>query len=85
MGSLRATEIFNNAGLMLVAIESVDLQQSKTDTGCQVYGNIEPIAVIVCNADGIYALDMQASLTAIDQLLEDIPELCTMIAPFNKA
>ena len=85
MGSLCATEIFNDAGLMLVAIESVDLQQSKTDTGCRVYGNIEPIAVIVCKADGVYALDMQASLTAIEQLLEDVPGLGAMIAPFNKA
>lgn len=85
MATLRATEIFNNARHRLIAIESVDFQYSKTYTSCRLYGNIEPIAVIVCGQDGNYVLDMEAKLTILDQLIQDIPELDAMIAPFKKA
>jgi len=85
MGKLRATEIFNNARHRLIAIESVDFRYSQTSTNCRLYGNTEPIAVIVCGPDGIYALDMEAKLTMLDQLRRDIPELDAIIAPFTKA
>lgn len=83
MGTLRAKEIFNHAGLRLVVIESAELRCSKEDLGCQVYGRLDPIAVIICARDHVYALDMKAQPIAIDQLLEDIPELQDIIAPFN--
>jgi hypothetical protein len=85
MGTLRASEIFNDSGLMLIAIESVDFRHSKTNTVCRIYGKIEPIAVIVCGPDAIYALDMEAKPAALDQLRQDIPELDAIIEPFNKA
>ena len=84
MGTLRASEIFNDSGLMLIAIESVDFRHSKTNTVCRMYGKIEPIAVIVCGPDAIYALDMEAKPAALDQLRQDIPELDAIIEPFDK-
>jgi len=83
MGPLRTHEIFNDSRIMLIAVESVDFQRSKTNTSCWLYGNIEPIAIIVCVADEIYALDMDAKLINIDQLRQGIPELDAIIAPFK--
>jgi uncharacterized spore protein YtfJ len=85
MGTLRAREIYHDAGFMLIAVESVDFQHSKTNIGWQLYGNIEPIAVIVCGPDGTYALDMEAKPAAFDQLKQEIPEIDSIIASFNKA
>lgn len=84
MNPLRTREIFNDSRRMLIAVESVDLQHSKTNTNCQLYGRIEPIAIVVCDIDKIYALDMNAKLIALDQLREDIPELDAIITPFKK-
>lgn len=83
MEKLRACEIFRDSRFQLIAVESIDFQLYKTDTLCQLSGNIEPIAVIVCSSGGTYALDMQAKPTAFDQLRKDIPELDAMIKPFD--
>lgn len=83
MTILRATEIFNDSRLMLIAIESVNCNHSTTSTSYRLYGKIEPIAVIVCGPDGIYALNMEAKFTILDQLRQDIPELDAIIASFN--
>jgi hypothetical protein len=85
MGTLRSREIFKDSRLLLIAIESVDLRHSKTNTACQLYGNIEPIAVIVCGPDATYALDIEGKPAALDQLRQNIPELDAIIARFNKA
>jgi len=68
---------------MLIAIESVDYRHSKSSPGYRLYGNLEPIAVIVCSPDGIYALDMEAEITVIDHYRQDIPELDAMITSFR--
>lgn len=83
MVTLRASEIFSDSRLTLIAVESVDFQHTKTNTGYRVYGNIEPIVLIVCGPDGTYALDMEAKLVTFDQLKQNIPELETLIAPLN--
>lgn len=80
MERLRAREIFSNAMLTLVAVESVDLRHDKTDNGCRLYGRVEPIAVIVCRLDGTYALDLAARRTDLEHLSRNVPELDTLIA-----
>jgi len=84
MGTLRTREIFNDSRLMLIAVESVDFQRSKTNTSCQLYGKIEPGAIIVCSPDEIYALDMDSKLIAIDQLRQDIPGLDAIILKWDR-
>lgn len=83
MGTLRASVILNDSSLMLIAVESVDLQPSKMGSGCFLHGNIKPIAVVVCGVDGIYAIDMEAKIIRFDQLRQDTPELDAMTAPFK--
>jgi len=78
MSTLRISEIFRDSTFTLIAVESVNVWHSKTNTDCRLYGNIEPIAVIVSGLDGVYALDMDAKLIAFDQLRQNIPELDTI-------
>jgi hypothetical protein len=80
MARLRATEIFNDAGMALIAVESVEIKPSKTGAGCRFYAGIEPVAVIVCRPGKVYALDMNAEKTALDRFMRDIPGLSAMIA-----
>jgi hypothetical protein len=79
MGPLRASVIFSEPGRRLIAIEAVDFRSDITDSGCRVYGKLEPVALIVCTQDRRYALDMQARPTALDQLRQDLPELDAMM------
>jgi hypothetical protein len=85
VNTLRAREIYNDAGLRLIVIESVEVRVGNTNTICRMFGKTEPIAVIVCAQDATYALDMQAKTAALDQLRRDIPVLDTMIAPYTLA
>ena len=85
MGTLRASEIFNDSKLLLIIVESVDCQHNKSNSGCYLYGNIEPIALIVCSQDEAYALDMQSNPASIDRLKQDIPELSEIMTSFNDA
>ena len=82
MDTLRVSEIFSDATRMLIAIESVNFQHGRSDAGCQLYGSVKPIAIIVCNPDGAYALDMEAETADLDQLRRDLPELDTIFARF---
>lgn len=83
--NLRATEIFNDSRRMLIVIESVRYSHGKTDLTYRSYGMIEPVAVIVCTLESVYALDMKSNMIAIDQLKQDVPELDAIIARFNHA
>lgn len=79
MGKLRASEIFRNPRLLLIAIESISFQYNKTVKLSHLSGKIEPIAVIVCSPDRTYALDMEAKPAPFEKLREDVPELDDMI------
>ena len=71
--------------LTLIAIESVDYRQLITNSSCQLFGSIKPIAIIVCTPDETYALDMEARPANLDQLRQVLPELDAIIAPVSEA
>ncbi len=81
MRTLRTSEIFNDSRFTLIAVESVEYRHSKTNTVCELHGNIEPIAVVVHGPDGTYALDMESKPADFDQLRQDIPGLDAIVAP----
>ena len=83
MDSLRASEVFKVSAFKLIAVESVDLRQSRTKTGCRLHGKIEPVAVIVCSTDGTYALDMEAQAVDVDRLKQATPGLDSIMRPFD--
>jgi len=79
MSTFRVNEIAINTELKIIAIESVGLQHYKINNSTQLYGKIEPIAIIVASTDGIYALNMAAESVDLDKLKHDIPELDAML------
>lgn len=85
MNNLRATEICRDSRHLLIAIESVNKSHGKTGTGYRIYGHIEPAAIIVCSADGSYALDMESRRVHLKQLIRDIPGLDSLIGSFKNA
>lgn len=85
MTTLRASEIFNDSRLRLIAIESVDFRSSKTTTLCQMFGKIEPIALVVCGRDAAYALDMEARPATLEHLRRDVPGLDAMLRGYMES
>jgi hypothetical protein len=77
--SLRARQVFSNARIALIAIESVDFQYDKTDFVYQLFGNKKPIAIVVCSPDKTDALDMEGRPLSVEQLRQNIPELAALI------
>jgi len=84
LGTFRAREIFSDSRILLIAVEFAELRHNKTNINCLLYGKLEPIALIVCALDKIYALDMESNPISIDRLREDIPELNAIIASFKQ-
>lgn len=72
---LRTRKIYQDSLRTLIAVESVDIQHSITNTGGHLIGNIKPIAVIVQSPEGICAFDMEAKPANMDQLIQELPEL----------
>ena len=83
MNRLRATPVYNDSRLSLIAVESIDRGLDKSESGCRLYGSIKPVAVIVCDPDGAFALGIEPGFADIDPLLEDVPGLAAMIAASN--
>jgi len=84
MKKLRAHEIFRDSRIQLIAVESINIRTYTNDILCNLSGNFEPIAVIVCSRDGNYALDMQGNPVALEQLTKDLPELYAMLTSFDE-
>ena len=75
MMTLRSREIYRDAKVTLIAVESIDFRPGKTTFGFHFSGRIEPIAVIVSDPSGTYALDMDAQVLDLDQLRRNIPDI----------
>ena len=67
----------------LVAVEDVDFAFQKTSGGCQLFGNIRPVAVIICDPDKTYAFDMDAKPIDTDTLKHRFPELDIRVVALN--
>ena len=68
MASLRAKTVFADQGITVTAVESLELRFDTTDHRQFITGRLEPIAIIVREADRTYAFDMDAQSIDIVQL-----------------
>lgn len=84
MTTLHATEIYRDSALMVIAITSVDFQQSTSYSWKSVYVQIQPYAVIVCDAPSIYAVDMDANVLDLEALRERVSNLDVILASHVK-
>lgn len=79
MRTIRAREVFQDAGLRLVALEVVDLQSVATERGGRLQGAVKPLALVVYGGDGTYALNMEAERVDLDHLKQEHPGLDSLI------
>ncbi len=75
MERLRTCEIYRDDKVTVFGVESVASQYGKSAAAYQLYGKVEPVAVLVCTAGGISALDMLAEPIALESLRETVPDL----------
>lgn len=80
MSTRRVRQVFHDSALTVVAVEFVDSGHTRTRAGCRSYGRLEPVALVVCGRDGVYAVDMEAQPLDVDQLVRDLPELAVHVA-----
>jgi uncharacterized spore protein YtfJ len=79
MNRFRTTTIHADSRLALIAVESLERRYEKSESGCWLHGVLKPAAVIVCNTDGAHVIGIEEGFDNIDLLIEDIPELKSMI------
>jgi len=85
MGLLRSNEIFSDATLNVIAVESLSVECQRTRAVHTIVGNLAPLAVIVCTPDAITAIDMEAQPADLARLRRDVPGLNAMIATYEHA
>ena len=83
MRSLRARPVRIDEQLALVAIEAVESHERRSDNGCGFFVNVEPVAVVICGAEPVRALDMRGSPVDVDRLERDVPSLGSMLGAIN--
>lgn len=71
MASLRTRTVFADERLAVTAVESLEIRCDGANHRGFMTGSLEPIAVIVREADRTYAFDMDAQLIDIERL--DLP------------
>lgn len=83
MAKWRATEVFTDAGLKIVAIESVTMSHGTSSNRCGFLASIVTKAVVVLAEDDTYAVDLKAGKMTLGQLRRELPALDEIIAPFG--
>ena len=72
MARLRERGVFADQRFTVTAVESLELETTRTNHGGFMSGRLKPIAVIVKVPDRTYALDMDAEPVDIDRLATQV-------------
>ena len=80
----RAKLLYDDSRFALIAVELLECVHGKFESGCWLRGAIRPFAVVVCDTGGTHVLGIDERSAAIDVLIEDVPELDSMIVSFAK-
>lgn len=83
MDELRAGISVAVGEVTLLPIERCVLQSGMGDMGCWLSGFKEPFAIIICDAAGIRAFDMDAAEIPVETLTQKIPDLGEMLAALS--
>jgi len=68
MATLRATTVFSARNLTVTAIESREIRNDGTGHGLFVSAILKPVAIIISEPNGRYAVGMDGQPVAIEQL-----------------
>ena len=75
MTRLRVRELHRGETLRVQAVESIDVQRVRSDNGYRLFAQLQPVAVIVGDADAVKAFDMAAQEIDLANLRALVPEL----------
>jgi len=83
MDKLRAGNPLLADQVTLVPIERWVIHSGTGDMGCWLSGLKEPFAIIVCDETGIRAFDTHATEVTIESLIQQVPDLGAVLAPWS--
>lgn len=75
MERLRSCEIYRDDRVTVIGIESVASNYGKSAAAYQLYGKVEPVAVLVCTAGKFSAVDINGDPIDLELLRDTVPEL----------
>ncbi len=82
MSELRVGKPICLNGTSIIPIEKVYLGHYALRKGYWLYGSKEPVSIIVSDAHGVRALDIQAHGLSLTQLIRKVPGLEAVLAEF---
>lgn len=80
MTTTRAIEVYRSKVMKVIVVESIVLHHRRMPFSLQFFGKLEPIAIIVCNKNGIEAVDLEQQQLDVDELTQTVPRLAILIA-----
>ena len=83
MKALRAASPFSIGDVTLVPIERAGIQSDMGDAGYWINAFKEAFAVVVCDASGVRALDLNSSEIALDALIRKTPNLGAILSELS--
>jgi uncharacterized spore protein YtfJ len=85
MSELRVGKPICVNGTNIIPIEQVYLRNYPLRKGYWLYGSKEPVSIVVCDAHGVRALDIQARGLSLTELIRKVPGLEAVLAEFTAA
>jgi hypothetical protein len=70
-------------GSKIIPIEKVYVRNHSFRKGYWLYGSKEPVSIVVCDARGARALDIQEHGMSLTDLIREVPGLEAVLAEFT--
>lgn len=83
MDELRAGKAMVVGRVTVIPIEHLLLQTETSHTGGRLVGAMAPYAIVVCQASGVRAFDVQAAEVPVNDLVREVPGLEAVLAPLS--
>ncbi|MGO9571488.1 MAG: hypothetical protein ACLP5H_28530 [Desulfomonilaceae bacterium] len=83
MSDLRMGKSISLNGINIIPIEKVSVRNYVLRRGYWVYASKEPVSIVVCDAHGVRAFDIQAPGLSLKELIVKVPGLEALLAKFT--
>ncbi len=82
MSELRMGKPIYLNGTNIIPVENVYLRNYALRKGFWLDGSREPVSIVVCDAHGVRALNIQAHELSLTELIRDVPGLEAVLEEF---
>jgi len=80
MEKFRAREVFSNSACSVIAVELASLQSSTLGRSRHLFGQIQPVALFICDKQKLQALDMTATPIGVGPVLAKTPDIDALLS-----